>query len=171
MHPWQKFRIACCAGRLEAAKALVAEHGFQVYDGHFEAAVIDAAGVHGHLAIGQWAVAEHSMDLTAVKGIMIFDRACENGHLHVCQWLPAIGFDPAEWVVTTTPEVSDQPSREELVLLDRGFESAVKHRHWPVASWLMQRRPEHSWPAAALCELIAHSWGPTRDAWMRSVVK
>ena len=147
MHPRQKFRAACIAGRLEEAKALVAEHGLDV-DDDFERAVVCAAGVHGHLPIGQWAVAEHGMDLHGWPVMRIFVFACEFGHLHVCQWLTEYGFEPHDWVV----HVGDMHIR----IMDRGFDFAVARRQWPIALWLVQRRPEHSWPDNALFELFVH---------------
>ena len=165
MNSLVQFQAACNAGRLEEAKALVAEHGVRV-----DALVVaNAAGVHGHLSMCQWAVAEHGVNLHGMPGITILYRACEVGHLHVCQWLIAeYGFEPADWIITSGRSF-DQRVRE--VVMHRGLEIAVEHRHWPIALWLVQRRPEHPWPAAALCQLIAHSWGPARDAWMRSVVR
>jgi hypothetical protein len=162
----QQFKAACFAGRLAEAKALVAEHGVQVAGGweEFEAVVTDAAGCEGHLAVFQWAVAEHGVVVNGRSwkgwrstGAICFDQACRSGHLHVCQWLVDQGVDPHD-------RLGCYPDRE--------FRTAVKFRHWAIAWWLVQREPEYSaWPAKALAKLIAQRWSPSRDVWMRSVVQ
>lgn len=120
---------------------------------------MDAAGVHGHLSFCQWAVMQHGVVLNDHRshstGAICFDQACHRGHLHVCQWLVDQGVDPHRGL-------GCYPDRE--------FKIAVKFGHWAIARWLVQREPEYPWPAKALAKLHARSWGPVRDAWMRSVV-
>jgi hypothetical protein len=126
-------RAACRAGRLDEVRA----------------AVVFAAGVHGHLTVCQWAVAEHGMDLHGWAGIRMFCSACEYGHLHVCQWLTVShGFEPHDWHI-----VFGAAHDARVGVMDRGFQHAVARRHWAIARWLVQRRPAHPWPAEALFEL------------------
>ena len=160
-------RAACCAGRVDEARALVAEHGVRTDQNCFVAAVMDATGRHGHVPIGQWAVAEHGLDVQHFAGIRMFTYACEAGHVHVCQWLTDRGFDPhrCQWA----DEYDWQQVGSCSHVVDSDFETAVASHHWAVARWLVQRRPEHPWPAKALTELIARTWSPARDSWMRSV--
>lgn len=145
-----QLRAGCFAGRLAEARGLVTEHALKE-DGDFQSVVSDAVGVHGHLSIGQWAVREHAVDLDGLVGIVMFYRACQFGHLHVCQWLAEHGFEPRKWVVMA----GTNPNRWGFNEMDRGFEAAVKRRHWAIARWLVQGRPEHPWPAEVLAELIA----------------
>jgi len=158
-------RAACCAGRVDEARALVAEHAVQVDHHCFLAAVVDAMGRHGHVSIGQWAVAEHGLDVKHFEGYTIFMGACETDRVPVCQWLTDHGFEPHDW--RSWPDECSWDSKNGA---DSVFETAVARQHWAVARWLVQRRPEHPWPAKAMSELIAHSWSPARDTWMRSVV-
>ena len=145
-----QFRMACLAGDVQEVRALVARYGMQVAGDleDFETVVTDAVGIYGHLSILDWAVTEHGLGVCPWITWTCFWRACQHGHLHVCQRLiDRRGF-----------------------CRDDDFIAAVTHRHWHVARWLLQREPTRLWPAEALAQLLAHIWGPARDAWMRSVV-
>jgi hypothetical protein len=152
------FWVECIDGRLEEAKALIAEHGEQIAD-NFEV-VPDAVGVHGHLSIGQWAVTEYGLQhLSGWRATSTFLLACSFGNLHVCRWLVDLDI-----------KLCDQ-WRPVCRIMELGFECAVTNHRWAVARWLVQGRPEFPWPAKALTEFIAQCWSPSRDVWMRSVTR
>ena len=157
---WRQFRAACRAGRVKEARALVAEHGLLV-DGPFEAAVVCAAGIDGHLCIAQWVVTELGLNLHGWAGDRIFVRGCEFGHLHACQWLTEYGFQPHDRIFSS--------GDKGVNVIDRGLMAAVTHGHWAVARWLVSLDArDRAWPVWCLAAL--KQWSPTRDAWMRSVL-
>jgi hypothetical protein len=170
-----RFRDGCFAGRLEDAKRFVKEHGAPSVQ-WMQVIALRAAGMHGHLQILQWAVAELGVDL---KDMFFLSGMQECRHLHVMQWAVengvcmgirhqrrclevacgrADGLGIVQWLCAQGGDPHGTP-----------FENAVMTGRWHIAQWLVQREPEFPWPEHLLAQVM-NRWSPNRVAWMRSVL-
>jgi hypothetical protein len=141
---------ACETGNVDLVRQLRAENKQHWHA--FDTSLFESASKHGHVCLLDMAAAEedarwhlrhdHRLKLCAID-------ACWYGHLHVLQWLAALGVNVH-------------------CHADTAFQRAVHRGHVHIAQWLVQREPAYPWPAASLCRLM---WTAARDTWIRSVVR
>jgi hypothetical protein len=87
-----------------------------------------------------------------------FVCSCRFGHLEIAKWLLSLG--------TIDIHEDGDAAFGDAVLNDRQTKGAGLR----VARWLLSLDPEYiAWPAVVLPAL--QHWNPTRDAWMRSIVR
>lgn len=141
---------ACETGNVDLVRQLRAEN--KQHRHAFDTTLFESASKHGHVCLLEMATEEdarwhlqlhdHRLKVCAID-------ACWYGHLHVLQWLAALGVNVH-------------------CHADNAFQRAVHWGHVHIAQWLMQREPAYPWPAASLCRLM---WSAARDTWIRSVVR